>query len=121
MIESGKPRKQRKLRYVAPLSVRKCMMHSHVAKELRAKLAGNPRAVLVRKGDKVRIMVGKNRKKTGKVLEVNYADLKIYVEGITARNAKGTEKPAPISPSNIEIIEGDFTKDRLKKFDRKKQ
>jgi large subunit ribosomal protein L24 len=120
MIESGKPRKQRKLRYVAPMSMRKNMMHAHVSKELRAKLAGRPRAVLIRKGDKVKIMVGKHKKHIGKVLEADYSDIKVYIEGITVRNAKGAEKPAPISPSNIEILEGDFTKDRLKKFEGKK-
>jgi large subunit ribosomal protein L24 len=111
-MSSVKPRIQRKERYNAPMHVRKALMHSRLSKELRAKLKAKKRSVTVCKGDKVKLITGEKKGHTGKVLEVDYNDLKIYVEGVTAHTAKGTEKPRPIDPSNVEIVEGDFTKDR---------
>jgi large subunit ribosomal protein L24 len=120
-MDSIQPRKQRKFRYTAPLHIRRKMVSSHLSKELRAKLSTGRRSVQVRKGDKVRIARGENRGKAGKVLSVDLSFLKIYVEGVTRRNAKGVEKPLPIDPSNVVILEGDFTKDRLAMIGRSKK
>mgnify|MGYP001588742280 CR=1 FL=1 len=112
-MDSVQPRKQRKFRYNAPLHQRKKMVSVHLSKELRAKLSTKKRNAPVHKGDKVKVMRGEKRGHTGKVIEVDLADLKVYVEGVSQRTAKGVEKLAPIDPSNLLIIEGDFTKDRL--------
>jgi large subunit ribosomal protein L24 len=89
------------------------MVSAHLSKELRAKLSTKKRSASVHKGDRVKLMRGENKGKSGKVIEVDLANLKIFVEGVTRRNAKGVEKLMPIEPSNLLILEGEFTKDRL--------
>lgn len=113
MIDSIQPRKQRKFRYTAKMHQRKKMVAAHISKELRAKLSTKRRSAPVRKGDKVKIMKGDHKGKTGKITSVELSFLKVYVEGVMQRNAKGVEKPVAIDPSNLMIMEGDFTKDRL--------
>ena len=113
MENSIQPRKQRKFRYNAPLHLRKKMVSAHLSKELRAKLATKKRNAPLHKGDKVKLMRGENKGKSGKVIEVDLAALKVFVEGITRRNAKGVEKLVPLDPSNLLLLEGEFTKDRL--------
>ena len=106
MKESSiQPRKQHYARANAPMHMRKKYMHVHISKELRQKLGTNRRAVLVKKGDKVKMRVGKNKGKVGNVLEVDYSDLVIYVEGMTIKNAKGVQKLIPVQPANAEIID----------------
>lgn len=112
-MDSVQPRKQRKFRYNAPLHLRRKMVSVHLSKELAAKLSTAKRNVQVHKGDRVKVMRGEKRGHIGKVIEVDLADLKVYVEGVSQRTAKGVEKLAPVDPSNLLIIEGDFTKDRL--------
>lgn len=118
MEESSKPRKQRKYRYVAPMHARRKMMGAHLSKELKAKLSTSKRNVPVHKGDRVKLMRGEKKGHTGKVMEVDLSNLKVYVEGASRRNAKGVEKLVPIDPSNLIIIEGEFTKDRLEMLKR---
>ncbi|MFH1306461.1 MAG: 50S ribosomal protein L24 [Candidatus Micrarchaeota archaeon] len=119
MASSIQPRKQRKARAQAPLHKRRKMMHTHLSKELRQKLGTSRRAAVVRKGDKVKVVVGNLKGKTGTVMEADYSDLVIYVEGLTRKNAKGIEKMIAIQPSNTEIIEGDFSlKDRKAMLER---
>ncbi|GEM_PF-725837 len=119
MISSIQPRKQRKFRAQAPLHSRRKFMHVHVSKELRKKLGIKRRAVLLHKGDKVRLRKGDHSGKSGNVMEVDYVNLKVYVEGISTKKARGTEKLLALQPANLEIIEGDFAlKDRAKALSR---
>ncbi|PIT84392.1 50S ribosomal protein L24 [Candidatus Micrarchaeota archaeon CG10_big_fil_rev_8_21_14_0_10_45_29] len=106
--KTKQPRKQRKMRANAPMHVRKKLMHVHVSKALRQK-NGSKRSVLVKKGDKIKVLCGSNKGKTGIVMEADYKDLMVYVEGIVRRNSKAAEKLVPIRPSIIEIIDGDFS------------
>jgi len=93
--------------------MRKKMVAVHVSKELAAKLGTARRSVPVHKGDKVKLMRGQKKGHIGKVTNVHLADLKVYVEGANHRNAKGIEKPYPIDPSNLLLLDGEFVKDRL--------
>lgn len=120
MEESIQPRKQRKFRYNAPMHARRKMVSVHISGELRAKLNTGKRSIPARKGDRVKIMRGERKGQTGKVMEVDLSSLKIYVEGASERNAKGVEKLVPFDPSNLLIIEGEFTKDRLAAVQRSK-
>ena len=113
MEDSKQPRKQRKFRFNAPMHLRKKMVAVHVSKELRAKLSTKRRSVSAHKGDRVKVMRGSHKGKAGKILEVSLNDLKVYVEGVSQRNAKGVEQLSPIDPSNLLLMEGEFTKDRL--------
>lgn len=112
-MKSSQPRKQRKFRFSAPLHKRRKMVFVHLSHELKEKLGTKRRSIQIHKGDKVKIMRGKRKNHTGKVVEVNLKDLKVYIEGATARTAKGVEKLTPIDPSNLLLLEGEFAKDRL--------
>jgi large subunit ribosomal protein L24 len=103
MQKTTQPRKQRKRRALAPMHIRKKLMCANVAKELRAALGG--RSSTVHKGDRVKVLVGRKKGHTGKVIRCDYNDLKVYIEGLSARNAKGTEKLIPVAPCNVQIIE----------------
>ncbi|MFN3910192.1 MAG: 50S ribosomal protein L24 [Candidatus Anstonellaceae archaeon] len=105
MLSSKQPRKQRKLFFNAPLHKRKKFLRVRLAKELVQKLGKKIRNLLVRRGDKVKIIKGSHKGKSGAVLEVDYKKLCFFVEGITRRNAKGVEKPIPIKPSAVRLIE----------------
>ncbi len=113
MQNSIQPRKQRKFRYNAPTHLRQKMVGVHLSKELRAKLATKRRSVPVHKGDRVKLMRGERKGQAGKVMEVDLSFLKVYVEGMTQRNAKGVEKLVPVEPSNLLLMDGEFSKDRL--------
>ncbi|MEM4555009.1 MAG: 50S ribosomal protein L24 [Candidatus Anstonellaceae archaeon] len=115
---SKQSRKQRKFRRYAPLHIRKKMVSAHLSKELRAKLGTARRSAPAHKGDKVKLMRGEKKGHIGKVIRVDLSKLKVYVEGATRKNAKGIEKPFPIDPSNLLILEGDFSKDRLEMIQR---
>ena len=58
-------------------------------------------------------MRGDRKGHSGKVMDVDLSALKVYVEGVTHRNAKGVENPIPLDPSNLLLLEGEFSKNRL--------
>jgi len=100
---SKQPRKQRKYRFRAPLHVRHAMMAAPLSKALRKKY--KKRNMPVRKGDRVRIMVGKHKKQTGVIGHVDLREMRITIEGIQVTRKDGTSMPVPFQPSNLEIIE----------------
>lgn len=79
--DSKQPRKQRKARYEAPLHTRQKWLAVHMNKEMRGKLKTGRRSVPVREGDRVKIMRGEYRGKSGKVSRVDVRYCKVYVEG----------------------------------------
>jgi len=95
--------KQRKYRYNAPLHVKQGFISVHLSKELKEKY--KTRALVSRKGDKVRILRGGFKGKSGKIDSINIKKEKIYVEGITISKKDGTKVPRPIHPSNLLILE----------------
>lgn len=105
MIGSSKPRKQRFFRFNAPLHVRQHFLHSHIDKSLKKKLNMKKSSVQISKGDTVRIMVGKNKGKSGKVIRVDLRTGKVSIDAITKKNAKGKEFNVPISASNVYITD----------------
>ena len=100
---SKQPRKQRKRLYKSPLHRREKVLRSTLSKELRKELG--TRSIRVRTGDLVRIMRGKWRGHEGKVIGVDVAHGRVYVEGVTLKRSDGTEVPYPIHPSNLMILE----------------
>ena len=113
MITSGKPRKQRLFRYTASNSERQKLAHAHVSKELAKKLGIRLRSTSVRKGDTVRIMSGKSKGKSGKIIGVNLKSTTIFVENVVRKDAKGKEKHIPISASSVYITDFDLS-DKLR-------
>jgi large subunit ribosomal protein L24 len=105
LTNSKKPRKQRKARYEAPLHMRHCLMAVHLAKELKQKLKTKRRSLPVREGDRVKIMRGEHRGKSGKVMRVDIRYGKVFVEGIVIKRGKGGEAFIPIEPSKLMLID----------------
>jgi len=48
-------------------------------------------------------MRGKFKKRTGKIARVNTKKYRVYIEGVMVRRTDGTERQAPIHPSNLKI------------------
>lgn len=100
---SKQPRKQRKYLANAPLHIRKNFVNINLSKELRKKVG--KRSIPAKKGDKVKICVGKFKGKTGKILEVNLRKSKIIVEEIQVKKQEGSKANLKLQPSNLQIIE----------------
>lgn len=100
---SKKPRKQRKYRAEAPLHTKKKFVHAHLSKDLRKKYG--KRSTGLRKGDKVRVMVGRFRKHEGKIENVDSGKTRIFVSGVEITKRDGTKKLLPLHPSNLMITE----------------
>lgn len=110
---SKSPRKQRKYRYNAPLNVKRKFLSTLLSKELRKKHL--IRNIPVRSGDKVKILRGQFRKKTGKIDKVDVKKTRIYVEGIEQIKKDGSKSLIPINPSNAMITELNLEDKRRKK------
>jgi large subunit ribosomal protein L24 len=104
---SVKPRKQRIAVAHALLHARGEFLASHLSKELRQK--HKHRALRVRVGDKVKIMRGTFRNKTGTVERVNTLKHKVYITGIELTKREGGKSLMPVHPSNLLIQELNLT------------
>ena len=100
---SVQPRKQRKYRYDAPLHIRQKFMNVHLSPELRKK--HSLRNIQLRKGDKVKVIVGDFKKKEGKVERINLKREKVFVSGVEKIKKDGTKLLVGLSPSNLMITE----------------
>jgi large subunit ribosomal protein L24 len=107
---------ERKKYYTEKLHKRKSRLHVHLSKELRSKLKAKKRAVLVHKGDTVRVMRGPGKGKEAKVGDVNVVRRKVFVEGIVVKNAKGKEIPVALEPSNLLLLALEPTAERKEIF-----
>jgi len=100
---SSQPRKQRKYSANAPLHIKRKLLGVNLSKELRKKY--NRRNIPVVKGDTVKIMVGKFKKKNGKIISIDTKSSKIKIEGIMIKKQDGSKANVKIHPSNLQIIE----------------
>lgn len=107
---------ERKKFYNAKMHERTHFMHAHLSKELKTKIGTKKRAVLINRGDSVKIMRGTHKGKIAKVAKVNYNKLAVYLEGISHKNAKGTEILIRFQPSNLMLTELKLSKERKKQF-----
>lgn len=114
---SKQSRKQRKYRFEAPVSIKRKMMSSNLSKELRKKYG--KRNMTPRKGDTVRVMVGKFRNQKGKISDVNLNKMKILIENLQVQKKDGSKVNIPFEPSNLQIVEIGEEKDRIKKEEKK--
>jgi large subunit ribosomal protein L24 len=74
------------------------------------------RSLLVKKGDKVKVMRGGFKGKEGKVAKVNYTRAVVFVEGLTQKGMRGKENMVPLQPSNLLLMDVDMTKERKELF-----
>ena len=100
---SRKPRKQRKYSANAPLHLRRKFMSVNLSKELRKKYG--KRNFPVRKGDMVKIMRGKFRKKTGKISVVDAKKMKVEIEGMQIKKQDGSKVNVKFNPPFLQITE----------------
>ena len=102
-LSSTQPRRQRKFRFNAPLHIKSAMMASTLAKDLRTK--HNVRSLRVRTGDKVTVLRGQFKGKSGPVEKVDVAREQVYINGVEAVKKEGAKVPYPIHPSNLMITQ----------------
>ena len=111
---SKQPRKQRKYLANAPIHLRKKFLSVNLSKELRKKYS--IRNITLKKGDKVKILRGKYKKKEGKINEVFYKISKVCVEGIQVKKQDGSKANVKIDSSNLQIIELNLEDSRRRKI-----
>ncbi|KAL5489798.1 RPL26A [Sanghuangporus weigelae] len=119
---SSSRRKSRKAHFGAPSSVRRKIMSSALAKDLKSKY--NTRSLPIRKDDEVRIVRGKYKGREGKVTQVYRKKWVIHVDRVQRDKSNGASAPIGIHPSNVVIISIKLDKDRraiLERKDRKKR
>ncbi|RKY01044.1 MAG: 50S ribosomal protein L24 [Spirochaetes bacterium] len=102
-IRSKQPRKQRKYSYNAPLHIRGRFMSAHLSKDLMKRY--NRRSIRLRKGDKVTILRGQFKKKTGNIERIDLKETRVYITGIEMIKKDGTKVFYPIHPSNLVVTE----------------
>ena len=100
---SKQPRKQRKYRANAPIHLRKKFISVNLSKELRKKYG--KRNIPVKKGDIIKIMRGKFKKKQGKITKVYLKKTKVEMENIQIKKQDGSKVNVKLRPSNLQIVE----------------
>jgi len=100
---SVQPRKQRKYRYNAPYHTLTTFMSITLNKVLRQK--HGKRNVPVRTGDKIKILRGTFKGKTGHIEKVDKKQGKVFVTGIEQTRKDGNKNLIPFEPSNLQITE----------------
>lgn len=118
-MTSKKPKKQRKKITEMPLHQRKRLASAHLSKELRSSLGR--RSLGIRKGDTVKVMRGKYKGRTGKVIKVDLRKGRVHIEKIVRKKADGSEVPVPFNASNLIIIDVDRSDERRIKHRKKKE
>ena len=99
---SKKPTKQRKYALNALLHLRNKLMSAHLSKELKEK--HQTRNIPVRTGDKVKVLRGNFKGRTGLVSQVDIKKGKIFIEGIDGVKKDGTKVRKSFVPSNLLIL-----------------
>ena len=107
---SKKPRKQRLFSCNAPAHVKGKLLASHLSAELREK--HGHRSLRVKKGDKVKVLRGQFKSKTGVVERVEPGKMKVFITGIEYVKKDGGKFLYGIHPSNLIITEIDVADKR---------
>jgi large subunit ribosomal protein L24 len=91
-------------------------MPSNAYQRRQEKGERTPRRIKIRKNDMVKVIAGRDKGKTGRVLEVDRLSGKLTIEGVSivkrhtrpnpSRQIKGgiAEKPMPIDVSNVMVL-----------------
>ncbi len=91
----------------------------------RPKAAPSPRKIRIKKNDSVKVIAGRDRGKSGRVLSVDRKTGKLLVEGINlvkrhtrpnpAKQVKGgiAEREAPIHHSNVSLVTAEGARTRV--------
>jgi large subunit ribosomal protein L26e len=114
---ASKRRTQRKLQLGAPSSVKRKLMSSHLNKSLREQY--KIRSLPIKRGDEVKILKGKGKGKTGKVVQVYRKRNVIYVDKVQRDKQNGQTVFLPIKPSYCVIEKLLINKDRTKTIEKR--
>lgn len=114
---SKSPRKQKRRIYKSPLHSHKNMLKCRLDEFLREEYA--MRSLVPKKGDLVRIMRGQFRETEGKIVRVDYRNVRIYIDSATTTKADGKEAQIPIHPSNLMLVELELDDDRREIIEQK--
>jgi large subunit ribosomal protein L26e len=114
---ASKRRAQRKLQLGAPSSVKRKLMSSHLNKSLRDQY--KIRSLPIKRGDEVKILKGKGKGKTGKVVRVYRKRNVIYVDKVQRDKQNGQTVFLPIKPSYCVIEKLLINKDRTKTIEKR--
>lgn len=118
---SVKPRKQRKYRFNAPLHIKQKFMKAHLSKELRQKYT--LRQIRIRKGDKIKVVRGQFKGKTGKIDRADIKKERIYLSNVEMIKKDGSKTLYPIHPSNVIVqelnLEDKKRREKIKTFEKK--
>jgi large subunit ribosomal protein L24 len=97
-----------------PLHLKHKLVTVQLNKELREKFG--IRNMPLRVGDKVKVVKGSYKGKTGKVSEIDLKRLFVKIEGITRKKADGTEIPVKFRPWNLIITDLDLKDEERRKI-----
>lgn len=98
-VKSFKPKKQRRKYYSMPMHEVQKSISGHLDKALREKYG--KRALSLRKGDEVKVMIGGFKGKSGKISRIDYSNRRVFIEKINRKKADGSEIPVPFNASNL--------------------
>jgi len=101
--KTKKPTKQRKRMHEGGLHTKRKQLVAPIDKKLVTEVG--KKKILIRKGDTVKILVGKHKGKSGKIEKVDYTKCKVYIKDIKCKNNKGQEKLIPFTASNLILTE----------------
>jgi large subunit ribosomal protein L26e len=85
-------------------------MSAHLSKELSTKY--QTRSIPVRNGDTVKVMLGPNKNREGKVTEVYCRRWCIHIEKLVKEKTNGQKAKIPIHPSNVVVTNLRLDKNR---------
>lgn len=100
---SSKRRTQRRNAAQKPLHQSRKTLSAPLSRELRKKFG--TRSATATKGAKIKVLVGRFRGVSGKVLSANSRRGTITVENAVVKKQGGREKPVAIRASNVVILE----------------
>ncbi len=95
--------KQRKYVANAPFHTRGKFLSTQLSKTLKQKHGIN--ATRIRKGDKVKVMRGQFKSKTGTIDSIDLKASRVKIDSIFTSRRDGTKAFIPIHPSNVQIQE----------------
>ena len=113
---SSSRRVQRKYALGAPSSVKRKLMSCHLTKTLRDQY--KLRSLPIKRGDEVKILKGKSKNKSGKVVQVYRKRNCIYVDKVQREKQNGQTVFLPIKPYYCVVEKLLINKDRSKTIER---
>ena len=89
-----------------PLHAKRKLLNATLSKELRQKF--NRRSLSVKKGDKVKVILGSFKGEVGEIMKVDIDSSKVYVDKVVSKKRDGTDVLRATQPSNLMLIDLDI-------------